>query len=109
MIQGSFLRIFLKLPAGKLSELADHQHKEQLERSLVEPPLPLLKDVRELVLSKCAPAKAKEVRAIFEKQPFGELERLVTQKLLGMVKRVAKEELESEDWVHVAARLSGRS
>ncbi len=46
---------------------------------------------------------------IFEKQPFGELERLVTQKLLGVVKRVAKDELESETWLHSVARLSGRS
>ena len=47
--------------------------------------------------------------AIFEKQPFGELERLVTQKLLDVVKRVAKEELESENWLHLVARLSNRS
>src|SRR5205823_4977640 len=49
------------------------------------------------------------VRAIFEKQPFGELERLVTQKLLDVVKGVAKEEMENEKWVHLVARLSGRS
>src|SRR5256885_11558440 len=46
---------------------------------------------------------------IFEKQPFGELERLVTQKLLDVVKRVAKDEFESETWLHSVARLSGRS
>ena len=45
----------------------------------------------------------------FEKQRFGELERLVTQKLSDVVKRVAKQELESEDWLHLVARLSGRS
>ena len=50
-----------------------------------------------------------EVRAIFEKQPFGELERLVTQRLLDVVKRVAQEELESDNWVHLVARLTGRS
>jgi len=68
-----------------------------------------LKEVRELVLRKCAPYKAEVVRAIFEKQPFGELERLVTQKLLDVVKRVATGELESENWLHLVARLSGRS
>ena len=62
-----------------------------------------------MILRKCAPEKEKQIRAIFEKQPFGELERLVTQKLLDVVKRVAKEELESEDWLHRVARLSGRS
>jgi len=100
---------FLKFPSGKLSELAEHQRKEELKRSLGGPPTPLLKEVRELILRKCAPYKEKQIRAIFEKQPFGELERLVTQKLLSVVKRVAKEELESENWVHLVARLSGRS
>jgi transcriptional regulator with XRE-family HTH domain len=100
---------FLKLPKGNLSKLADHQRKEELKRSLGDPPAPLLKEVRELILRKCAPDKEKQIRAIFERQPFGELERLVTQKLLGVAKRVAKEELGSENWVHLVARLSGQS
>jgi transcriptional regulator with XRE-family HTH domain len=99
----------LKLPSGKLSKLADHQRKEELKRSLGGSPTPLFKEVRELILQKCAPDREKEIRSIFEKQPFGELERLVTQKLLDVVKRVAKEELQSENWVHLVARLSGRS
>jgi transcriptional regulator with XRE-family HTH domain len=101
--------VFLKLPAGKLSGLAEHQRKQELKKSLRDPPTPLLKEVRELILRKCAPGKEKEIRAIFERQPFGELERLITQKLLSVVKTVAKEELESENWVHLVARLTGRS
>jgi transcriptional regulator with XRE-family HTH domain len=100
---------FLKLPGAKLAKLADHQRKEVLKRNLDEPPKPLFKDVRELILRKCAPGKEKQVRVIFEKQPFGELERLVTQKLLDVVKRVARDELESETWLRSVARLSGRS
>jgi transcriptional regulator with XRE-family HTH domain len=100
---------FLKLPAGQLSELANIQRKEELKRTLTDPPAPLLKDVRGLILRKCSPDKEKEVRAIFEKQPFGELERLVMQKLLDVVKRVAKEELASENWLRLVARLVGRS
>ena len=100
---------FLKLPSGKLAKLAEHQRKEELKRNLGDPPTPLFKEVRELILRKCAPAKEEQIRAIFEKQPFGELERLVTQKLLDVVKRVAKDELESETWLHSVARLSGRS
>ncbi len=99
----------LKLPAGKLSKLADSQRKEELKKSLGNPPAPLFKETRELILGKCRPEKQEEVRAIFEKQPFGELERLVTQKLLDVVKGVAKEELESENWLHLVARLSGRT
>ncbi|HEX2712564.1 MAG TPA: helix-turn-helix transcriptional regulator [Candidatus Acidoferrales bacterium] len=100
---------FLKLPSGQLSKLADIQLKEELRKKLADPPAPLFREVRGLILRKCAPNKEKQVRAIFEKQPFGELERLVTQKLLDVVKRVAKEELESENWLHLVARLSGRS
>jgi transcriptional regulator with XRE-family HTH domain len=100
---------FLKLPGSKLSMLADHERKEELKRSLGEPPTPLFKEVRELILRKCVPDKEKEIRAIFEKQPFGELERLVTQKLLDVIKRVAKEELASENWLQLVARISGRS
>src|ERR1700722_1274889 len=66
----------LKLPAGKLSKLADSQRKEELKKSLGDPSAPLFKETRELVLSKCRAEKQEEVRAIFEKQPFGELERL---------------------------------
>jgi transcriptional regulator with XRE-family HTH domain len=100
---------FLKLPSGKLAKLADHQRKEVLKRNLVDPPKPLFKEVRELILRKCVPAKEKQIRVIFEKQPFGELERLVTQKLLDVVMRVAKDELESETWLQSVARLSGRT
>lgn len=100
---------FLKLPGGKLSRLADDQRREEMKRNLGDPPSPLFQEVRELILRKCAPDKEKQVRAIFEKQPFGELERLVTQKLLDVAKRVAKEELESDNWMHLMGRLVGRS
>src|SRR5271167_3226494 len=100
---------FLKLPNGELAKLADLQRLEELRRKLADPPTPLFTEVRELVLRKCNPDKQKQIRTIFEKQPFGELERLVTQKLLDVVKRVAKEELQSENWLHLVARLSNRS
>jgi len=100
---------FLKLPNGELAKLADLQRREELRKKLADPPTALFKEVRELVLRKCKPDKQNQIRAIFEKQPFGELERLVTQKLLDVVKRVAKEELESENWLHQVARLSNRS
>src|SRR5438105_13021225 len=44
-----------------------------------------------------------------EMQPFGELERLVTQKLLDVAKKIAKSELQSKKWLHSVARLSGKS
>jgi transcriptional regulator with XRE-family HTH domain len=98
------METFLKLPSGELSKLADLRRIEELKRKLGDPPAPLFKEVRKLILRKCAHDKEKQVRAIFEKQPFGELERLVTQKLLDVVKRVAKKELENEDWLWEVAR-----
>src|ERR1700682_3137933 len=100
---------FLQLPSGKLSKLADHQRRDVLKRNLDDPPKPLLKEVRELVLRKCAPVKERQIRVIFEKQPFGELERLAAAQHADVVKTVAKTELESETWLRSVARLSGRS
>src|SRR6266446_4249845 len=99
----------LKLPSDRLSKLAELQRREELKRDLAGPPAPMFREIRELIVRKCVPDKEKQVRAIFEKQPFGELERLVTQKLLDVIKKVAKEELNSENWVHLVARLAGRS
>jgi transcriptional regulator with XRE-family HTH domain len=100
---------FLKLSSGKLAKLADLQRKEELKRQFEDPPAPLFHEGRELVLRKCRPERQRQIRAIFEKQPFGELERLVTQKLLDVVKRFAKGELQSGKWLQSVARLSGRS
>ena len=100
---------FLKLPAGELSRLADLQRQEELKKRVTEPPRPLFQQCRELVLRKCQPDRQKEVRRIFEKEPFGELERLLTQKFLDVGQSIAKEELRSEEWLRLMAQLSDRS
>lgn len=99
----------LKLPIGELAKLADAQRKDELKRELADEPAPLFLEVRALILRKCRRAKEREVRAVFEQQPFGELERLVTQKLLDVVKRVARAELQHDYWLRMVARLGGRS
>jgi transcriptional regulator with XRE-family HTH domain len=99
----------LKLPAGELARVADAQRKIELKRELGEEPVSLFKEVRALILRKCDPDKERDVRAIFEKQPFGELERLVTRKLLDVVKRTAGSELQNDEWIRKVARLGGRS
>lgn len=103
------METFLRLPAGKLATLADLQRTDALKRKLADPPTPLFKEVRELILRKCEPGKEQPLRAMFEKEPFGALERLVTQKLLDVVKRVTKEELDDENWLRLVARLTDRS
>ena len=100
---------FLKLPTGELSKLASLQRREELKKKIADPPSPLFQDFRALILRKCESQRRKQIRAIFEKEPFGELERLVTQKLLEVTKGVAREELDSEKWLRLMARLSKKS
>jgi len=99
----------LKLPVGKLAGLADLQRNQELKKKIQSPPIPLFKDVRALLLQKCKRERRREVRAIFDKEPFGELERLITQKLMDVVKAMAKEELKRENWLRIVARESNRS
>jgi transcriptional regulator with XRE-family HTH domain len=99
----------LKLPSDRLAKLAELQRREELKKELAGAPAPMFGEIRELVVRKCMPDKRKQVSEIFEKQPFGELERLVTQRLLDVIKNVVKEELNSEQWLHLVSRLSGRS
>jgi transcriptional regulator with XRE-family HTH domain len=100
---------FLRFPNGELSKLADLQRQEDLKKRVAEPLTALFKECRELILRKCEPKRQKDVRRIFEREPFGELERLVTQKLLDVAKRVAKEESGSEERLRLMAQLSDRS
>ena len=103
------MEAFLRLPSGELSRLANLQLIEELKSKLGDPPPPLFKEIRALILRKCALDKEKQIRAIFEKEPFGELERLVTQKLLDVVKGVVQKELDREGWLRELALLSRQS
>lgn len=100
---------FLGFPRDELSRLADLQRQEEMKRKVADPPTPLYKECRDLILQKCDPGTRSEIERIFEKQPFGEIERLVTQKLLDAAQGVAREELRSEDWLRLIAQLSDRS
>jgi transcriptional regulator with XRE-family HTH domain len=100
---------FLKFPAGELARLAEVQRQEELKKRIAEPPSPLFKECRDLVLRKCEPERQMEIRRIFGKEPFGELERLVTQKLLDVAQGIAREELRSEQWLRTMAQLGGRT
>ena len=99
----------LKLSAKELSRLADTQRREELKRKVLDPPRPLFEEFRRLILRKCVAAKRKQITNIFEREPFGEFERFITQKLLDVAKRVAKEELEDEKWIHSVAQVGKRS
>jgi transcriptional regulator with XRE-family HTH domain len=100
---------FLRLPTGELARLAELQRKQQLKRELGDEPAALLGEVRELILRKCNPDKERQIRAIFEQQPLGELERLITTKVLEVAKQLARLELDNEYWIRMMAQLGGRS
>lgn len=76
---------FLKLRPGELARVAELARKEELKRKLGDRLEPLLPHVREFILRSCRPEQAKQIRAIIERQSFGELERLVARKLLDVV------------------------
>jgi transcriptional regulator with XRE-family HTH domain len=99
----------LELPGQELTKLADAQRREDRKRQVLDPPRPLFPEFRQLILRKCVATKRKQITHIFERAPFGEFERFVTQRLLDVAKRVAREELADEQWIHGVARASKRS
>lgn len=103
------IAVVLKLSSKDLASLADAQRREERKRQVLDPPRPLYREFRELILRKCVPAKKNEIANIFEREPFGEFERFISQKLLDVAKRVAKKELNDERWVHRMARIGKRS
>ena len=100
---------FLKLPAGELARVAELQRQKGLKRLVGDEPVPLFQGVRALILRKCDRRTATPVSTIFEAAPFGELERLVTQKLLEVAKEVARKEVGNEEWLRRMTRSTGRS
>lgn len=99
---------FLQLPPGELSRLVELERREELKKKVADPPEPLFPAFRDLILRKCDPGKKLQVQAIFDREAFGAFERLITQKLLDLAKRVAEEQLESEDWLRSVARHRGQ-
>lgn len=99
----------LDLPQEELGSLAKRQRIEQVKKKILEPPAPLFRECRDLILRKAEASQRGELRTIFEKDPFGELERLVTLKILEVSQELAREELRNEEWLRALAQLSGRS
>jgi transcriptional regulator with XRE-family HTH domain len=102
------MEAFLRLAPGELGRLADIERAEELNRRLGRPPEPMFHHFRDLVLRKCVPERRAQVRQIFDAQPFGLLEQLVARKMLEVVQRVARRELDNDDWIRLAAQVGGR-
>jgi len=103
------MEAFLRLEPGALGRLAETERTEELKHRLGQTPEPLFQGFRDLILGKCVAPKRDEVRVVFERHPFGTLERLITQKLLDVVQRIARQELDSENWIRLAARVGSRT
>ena len=98
----------LGLTRDELARLAAIEHHEALDQKWVEPPAPRFGPMRELVLRKCKHARQRQMRDIFEKQPFGELEQLITRTLIEVVRSEARNHADDETWVRSIAK-SGRA
>jgi hypothetical protein len=103
------MEAFLRLEPGALGRLAAIERREELKHKLGQTPEPLFQGFRDRILGKCVARKRDEVRMVFEQHPFGTLERLITQTLLDVVQRIARQELDSDNWVRLAARVGNRT
>jgi len=103
------MEAFLELEEGELGRLAEVERSDEIRRRFAHAPKALFEEFRELLLGKCVPGKRAEVRAVFQQQPFGTLEHLVARNLLETVQEIARQELDSENWIRLAARVGGRS
>ncbi len=99
----------LKLSGKQLAKVADEHRREELRRKVSEPPQPLYQDFRELILGKCAADQKERLTNIFEREPFGEMERFVAHQLLDVCKRAVKEEWADPKWLQRVARAYGQS
>src|SRR5581483_8874739 len=99
----------LGLPRAELARLAALEHHEAVDEKWHEPSTARFGPMRELILGKCRPARLQQMRSIFEKQPFGELERIVTRALIALVRDEVRTHAHDEGWIRGIARRGGDS
>ncbi|GAC1437306.1 MAG: hypothetical protein NVSMB68_09230 [Thermoanaerobaculia bacterium] len=97
----------LGVPRDELARLAALQHHQALDRTWRAEPEARFGPMRELVLRKCRPARQASMRAIFEKEPFGNVERLVTRTLIESIREEARDHARDEKWLQAIAEGSG--
>ncbi len=94
----------LGLPREELARLAALEHHQALDQKCQEAPPARFGPMRDLILRKCRPPRVRQMRAIFEKQPFGELEQIVTRTLMDIVRDEARAHVRDEIWLRSIAR-----
>ena len=94
----------LSLPRAELARLAALEHHQALDEKWKEAPPARFGPMRELILRKCRPARVRQMRASFEKQPFGELEQMITRTLIAVVRDEARAHARDEAWLRTIAQ-----
>jgi transcriptional regulator with XRE-family HTH domain len=97
---------FLALPREELGRLATLEHHQALDRVWKETPPARFGPMRELVLGKCRPGRQARMRAIFDSEPFGQMESLITRTLIESVRAEARRHARDESWLR--SIVSGR-
>ncbi len=97
----------LGVPRDELARLAALQHHEALDRTWRAEPEPLFGPMRELILRKCRTARQAAMRAIFEKEAFGHLERLITRTLIESIREQARDHARDEKWLQTISTNTG--
>jgi transcriptional regulator with XRE-family HTH domain len=93
----------LEMPRAELARLAALEHRDALNEKWQEPPAARFGPMRELILRKCRPARLEQMRSTFEKQPFGELERIVTRTLIAVARDETQMHARDEGWMRSIA------
>jgi hypothetical protein len=99
----------LGLPREELARLATLQHRNELDRAWRGSTEARFAPMRELILNKCHRRREKSIRGIFEKDPFGELERLITRTLIEVIRDEARAHARDEEWLKLLASNAGDS
>ena len=98
----------LGVPGEELARLAALQHRDEIDRSWRGSPNARFGPMRELILGKCG-RQERRMRDIFAKDPFGELERLITRTLIDVIRDEARVHARDEKWLHSLASNAGQS
>jgi transcriptional regulator with XRE-family HTH domain len=94
---------FLAVPREELGRLAALEHHQALDRIWKETPPARFGPMRELILRKCRPGRRPRMRAIFDSEPFGPMESLITRTLIETVRDEARRHARDESWLRSIA------
>src|ERR1051326_2939027 len=94
----------LDLPRLELARLAALEHHQALDEKWQETPPARFGPMRDLILRKCRPARVRQMRATFEKEPLGELAQLITRTLITVVRDETRAHARDEAWLRTIAR-----